>query len=114
MPNVNYSITRKAEFVEKLIELRSLTAVRRWYIEKYGIPAPSINSLRSWQSFRERDTMADRPRSGRPSTSTNDVRRIETLFFSNPKVSIRNAEGELNIPRSTIQRILRATLRIFP
>ena len=58
--------------------------------------------------------MADRPRSGCPSRSTNDVRRIETLFVSNPRVSIRDAERGLNILRSIIQRILRATLRMFP
>ena len=115
MPNVHYSMARKAECVEKHIELRSVTAVRWWYIEKYGIPAPSANSLRSWlQSFRVRGTMADRPRSGRSSTSTNDVRRVEALFVSNPRVSIRDVERELNIPRSTVQRILRATLSIFP
>ena len=92
MSDVNYSMTRNAEFVEKLIELRSVTVIRSWYIEKYGISAPSANSLRSWlQSFRERDTMADRPRSGRPSTITNDVRRIKTLFFSNLRVSIIDA-----------------------
>ena len=39
---------REGEYVEKLIELRSVTAVRMWCFEKYGIPAPSANSLRSW------------------------------------------------------------------
>ena len=115
MPNVNCRMTRNAECVEKLIELRSITAVRMWYIEKYGIPASSANSLRSWlQLFRERGKMADRTRSGCPYTSTNEVRRIETLFISDPRVPIRNAGRELNIPESTIQRILRAILSMFP
>ncbi len=115
MPNINYSLPRKAECVENLIELRSVTGVRRWYAEKYGLPVPIEKSLRSWlQSFRDRGTLVDRPRSGRPSRTDTDVSRIESLLLNNPEVSIRTAERELNIPRSTIQRVPRRILRMFP
>ncbi len=115
MPNINYALPWKAECVEKLIELRSVTGVRQWYVEKYGLPVPIQNSLRSWfQSFRNRGTLVDRPRSGRPSRTDTDVSRIESLFLNNPEVSIKTDERELSIPRSTLQRGLRRTLKMFP
>lgn len=108
-------MVQKSECVRKMHELKSVTRVRRWYATNRGIPAPSAQSLRKWVlDFQELGTMSDRPRSGRPSTSSNDVDRIENLFQENPQVSITVASAQLRIPRSTIHRILHKKLKMFP
>lgn len=34
MPNFDYSIPKKVKYIEKFIELRSVSPTGRWYIEK--------------------------------------------------------------------------------
>lgn len=110
-----WSMQQKAKCVEKMIELKSVTAVRRWYAIEYGNPAPSANSLRGWlQEFQERGTVGHRPRSGRPRISDEDVARIEQAFQENPKQSLRGASAALGIPFSTIRKVLRENLKMFP
>lgn len=112
---MTWSMQQKAECVEKFIELRSVTAVRRWYTTKYGNPAPSENSLRQWhRQFRDRGTLGHAPRSGRPRISDADVARIERTFQEQPSKSLRVASAELGIPFSTIRKVLHEHLKMFP
>lgn len=113
--DMTWSMQQKAKCVEKFIELKSVTAVRRWYTRTYGNPAPSANSLRQWRrEFQERGTVGHRPRSGRPQINDADVARIERAFQEQPTKSLRVASAELGIPFSTIRKVLHEKLKMFP
>ena len=115
MPNVSISNSRKAACVQKYIQTGSTTATRRWYSTTYNETAPSENSIKRWhRRFLQYGTVADLPRSGRPQTSPQNVSRIEAAFRENPRLSLRVAERELQIPRSTIDDVLRRKLKMFP
>ena len=54
--------------------------------------------------------MNDRPRSGRPSISLEAVTDVERTFDRSPKKSLRRASSELNIPVSSVYKILKMKL----
>ncbi len=103
MPRNRISDQRKAVCVQKYIQIESIVATQRWYRTAYGGTAPGETSIRRWHCrFLQNGTVADLPRSGRPRIRDEDVRRIEQAFHDNPRLSTRNAERALQIPRSTI------------
>ena len=115
MPNVSISNSRKAACVQRYIQTGSITATRRWYATTYNETAPSENSIKRWhRRFLQYGTAAGLPRSGRPQTSPQIVSIIEAAFHENPRLSLRVADRELQIPRSTIDDVLRRKLKIFP
>jgi len=111
----SFTMQQKAACVVKFIETRSITAVQRWYRTTYRSSAPSGNAIRLWRrNLSGFGTVAQRPRSGRPSVSAADVARIENSFHENPRLSLRRASTELEIPASTIRDVLRKKLKMFP
>ena len=109
------SIERRAASVQRYIQNNSITTSRSWYRSTYGLQAPSGDSIRKWHDHSIRfGTVADRQRSGMLPVSLDDVREIEKAFNDNPRLSTRNAERELRIPRSTIRDVLRKKLLMFP
>ena len=115
MSSHRISPERKAAIVRRYIQTNSIIATQRWYRSIYGPPAPSGDSIRRWNDhFLRYGTVADLPRSGRPRVSSEDVSKIENAFNENPRLSTRNAERELGIPRSTIRDVLRKKLKMFP
>ena len=57
--------------------------------------------------FKETGSVADLPRSGRPSTSADVHDTVIGKFCTSPKKSVRRASFELNVPKSTIHDILK-------
>ena len=115
MPRNRISDQRKAACVQKYIQTESIVATQRWYRTTYGGTAPGETSIKRWhRRFSQNGTVADLPRSGRPRIRDEDVRRIEQAFHDNPRLSTRNAERALQIPRSTIRDVLKKKLKMFP
>ena len=63
--------------------------------------------LGSERNFQNRGPTAHSARRGRPRSSDQRTTRGEDLFQETTTLSIGAAERQLNIPRSSIQRILR-------
>ena len=115
MSSNRISIERKAASVQRYIQTNSTTTTQRWHRSTYARPAPSGDSIGRWDDHLSRfGTVADRQRSGRPPVSMDDVRKIENIFSENSRLSTRNAERDLRIPRSTIRDVLRMKLKMFP
>ncbi len=115
MPNVEISNQRKAACVQRYMQTCSITTSRRWYRTTYGTAEPSRNSILRWhRRFLDNGTVADLPRSGRPQISPQILTRIEEAFHCNPRLSLRVAERELQVLRSTICDVLKKKLIMFP
>jgi len=82
-------------------------------------PAPSTSVVRSNLSkFHENGTVLNlnKGNSGRPTTSVNvdNVERVEEFFSENPRASLRRASQVLDIPKSSLHRIVKTKLKLYP
>lgn len=74
--------------------------------------------MRNVRKFHENGTVLNlqKGNSGRPSTSTSadNVERVEQFFSENPTVSTRRASQFLDMARTSLQRIIKMRLKLFP
>ena len=61
----------------------------------------------------ETGTVFDTRRSGRPRTSEENIERVRQAFQRSPMNSIRTAGEQLEIPRSTMHKVLHKNLRLY-
>lgn len=109
------SSQQKAECVRWYHETHSVTQTQRNYRTKYGKKPPVRNSILNWAGkFETRGTVENENRSGRPKLSSQQGRKVSTYFNRHPRSSIRSAERNLAIPRSSIHKILHERLHMFP
>ena len=114
MSSNRISIERRAASVRRYIQTDSITTTQRWCRSTYGSPVPSGDSIRRWHDhFIRFGIVADRQRSGRPPVSLDDVSEIENPFNENTRLSTRNAERELRIPRSNIRDVIWKKPKMF-
>ena len=57
--------------------------------------------------------MFDTRRSGRPRTSEENIERVRQAFQRSPMKSIRTADRQLELPRSTVHKVLHKNLRLY-
>ena len=57
--------------------------------------------------------MFDTRRSGRPRTSEKNIERARQAFQRSPMKSIRTAARQLELPRSTVYKVLHKNLRVY-
>lgn len=97
---------RNTVCAQKLIGLRSVTAVRQCYVLNYGTVAPQENRLSErLRNSQDRGIIAQRPRSGRPRTNCEDVPRIKIAFY-NPKMSLSTSSPGVNLPNCNIRDLI--------
>lgn len=109
------STSERVELVLLMHELKSVTLVQRRLKQEGKSHVPSdktINSL--YQKFISTGTVLDAERSGRPSTSAENVAAVDSAFKSEPSLSLRRASTQLGIPRSTVHDVLRKKLHMRP
>ena len=103
----------KAQRVSWFIETKSDVQTQRNYRSKYGRDPPSL-SIRLWhKKFMETGTVFDTRRSGRPRTSEENIERVRQAFQRSPMKSIRTAARQLELPRSTVHKVLHKNLRLY-
>ena len=112
---MTYSVQEKAQILSEFHRNRSITTTQRWVRRVMRKKPPSRNDILRWdQSFLERGSLAHRGGNGRPRTSQETVDKIQELFRKNPKLSLRAASASLNVPTTTLHRILHESLFLFP
>ena len=57
--------------------------------------------------------MLDAVRSGRPRTSVENIERVRQAFSRSPIRSIRTAARELELPPTTVHKVLHKRLRLY-
>lgn len=100
---------------------RSCTEVRRRFRAAFGrnvIEPGNFAIQRLVSKFSGHGTIANlrKGNSGRPrsATSPEEVSRVEQFFEDNPTSSTRRASAELDISRSSIQRIIKKEFKLYP
>lgn len=78
--------------------------------------APSANAVNALvQRFSDTGSLADLPRTGRPSTSKKKIDEIKVLVTKKGgKISTRRISLETKIPKSTVTKILKQNLSMHP
>ena len=80
---------QKAECASWFIETKSDIQTQRNYTTKYAKQSPARQSICNWhKQFMETGTVLHKPRSGRPSTSEEDIERIDHSLSRSPRKSI--------------------------
>jgi hypothetical protein len=81
---------------------------------QYGKDPPADNAIRRWlKQFQETGSVLHRKGTGRPSTSQEDVDRIQEEFSRSPQKSNRRASLHLGIPQTTVRRIVHNRLQVI-
>ena len=96
---------------------QSVIQVQRVFRRRFQHQAPSHVSILKWyRDFVDRGCICDKRKghSGRPSVSAEIVERVRETFVRSPKKSVRRASQQLNIPKSTISKVLRTRLKFHP
>ena len=101
----------KAQCVSWFVETKSDMQTQRNYRIKYGRHPSSRPSIRAWhRKFMETGTVLDKGRSGRPKISDENIDRVREAFARSPTKSIRTAARQLQLPRSTVHKVLHKNL----
>lgn len=107
----------KAFCVLEFAKSSSATVVQRKFRTAYKKNPPGRKTIYDWhKKFIATGCLCAKERSGRPSVVNNEdvVERVRKTFTKSPNKSIRRAARELEIPRTTLWRIVRKNLSIEP
>ena len=106
------TIEERIALVSARLRLLSYEQVRQDFERKFHKPAPTRANIRMLvNKFKRTGSVVDEKRSGRPQTSANDVELIQQAIKRSPGASTRRLSNELDIPRTTVWRVLRFTLK---
>ena len=98
-----FSAQQKAKCVTWCHQTGSITQTQRNYRATYAESPTARNSILRWvQNFDEHGMVRNAESSGRPGASSNQEERVSYYFFRYSSRSLRRAEKDLNIPRSSI------------
>jgi hypothetical protein len=115
MPNTSFSNSEKAQCVIWYAEGYRETAIQRKFRTKYRKTPPSRGAIRLWrQDYQQRGTHAHRGGNGRPQLSEEKKATIKSMFSDNPRLSLRQAESQIQVPKSTLWDFLRKELHLYP
>ena len=102
----------KAQYVSWFIETKSDVQTQRNYRSKYGRDPPSCPSIHLWhKKFMDTGTVFD-TRRWRSKTSEKNIERVRQAFQRSPIKSIRTAARQLELPCSTVHKVLHKNLRL--
>ena len=108
--DAEYSVEEKAYLVSWAVAYNNCQESARLFREKYEKEPPPVRTLRYWRSkFIETGTIVkDRPRSGRPITSTTDEMKENVLVsvHEDPTTSTRKIGEEFGISNCSVSKIL--------
>ncbi|KFM68849.1 hypothetical protein X975_25329, partial [Stegodyphus mimosarum] len=103
----------KSQILWWFIETKSLMQTQRNCRRIYQKDPPSKSSILRWKkNFLETGSIADEKRSGRPCRSDFDVECVRETFLRNPRRSVRSAARELDMPISTVYKVIKKKLRL--
>ena len=104
----------KAQCVSWFIETKSVIQAQRNFTRKYGRKPPARSTIRAWhEKFMETGSVLQRKGAGRPQISEEEIESVRVAYTRSPRKSIRRASTQLQIPRSTIHKVLHRKLRLY-
>ena len=105
----------KAECVTWYNETGSVTTVRRKFSTRHQRTASCRNTIFNWvRNFDLRANVEDRNTCGRLSINPQAIRTVSGYFRAHRRRSLWRAQKDLQIPHTTIHKILKITIQMFP
>jgi transposase-like protein len=100
------TIQEKAMCVLWFFATKSVINMQRRYITQYGTDPHPDKAIRRWvKQFQETGSVLHRKGERRPSTSQEDVDRIQEVISRSPQKSTRRASLQLGLPHTTVWRV---------
>jgi hypothetical protein len=94
-------------------ETKSIIQVQRRYRRDYGEKAPGRQSIKRWfKPFQETGSVLLKKGAGRPSVDADTVEMIHEAVHRSPSKSTSRVCRGRQVPRSTVQKILRRRLKL--
>lgn len=114
-----YTPIQRAQIVELYIKNNhSIVKTQREYCRVTGIrKKPDKNTIKHlYENFRGSGTLRNLPKSGRPRSARNtrNIDRVSASVERDPETSQNRRAQQLNLSQSSLQRILRKDLHLFP
>ena len=105
---MTWTAQEKSRLLAEYHRSLSIALTQRRVRTRVSKEPPARNTILRWElSLQNRGSAARSARSGRPRSSYQRATKVQDLFQEAPTLSIRATERQLNIPRSSIERILR-------
>ena len=109
----------KALCVLWMHESKSQTEVCRKFRNKYSKNShwnvPSRSSIRSWyRNFLETGHVMSQTKKGRKRVDPHIVEQLGRIFRAQPRTSMRVAKQQVAVSLSTVHRIVRKQLKLYP
>jgi hypothetical protein len=104
------SLEEKIQIVILYVKFENCEEVRRQWKNYFDSNAPDPKTIKHlYERFQQTGSVADLPRSGRPSTSATPERLEEVQFLieQNPRTSVSAGAAALDIPRSSYHALLK-------
>ena len=103
----------KAQCVSWFIETKSDVLTQRRYKTKYEKNPPSRSSIHRWhKKFMETGSVLNAVRTGRLRISAENIKSVRQAFSCYPMKSIRTAARQLELPPTTVHKVLHKRLRL--
>ena len=103
-----WTLQQKVQCVLWLAEEKSITRVQRHDRHTWNVDPPDHKAILKWdRTLQERGSLL--PQTGKHakvSVNEETIECVRTAFARSPRKSIRRASTELQIPRSTIHKII--------
>lgn len=97
-----------------LTETKSPITVQRKFRSHYGKKAPDVKLIRTWmETFLATESIQKRTSSRRSSVLEETVQAVQTAFRKSPQKSTRQASRELQVPKSTVHKLVRKCLKLY-
>ena len=104
----------KSQCVSWFIEKKSDIQAQRNFRRKYGRKPPARHTIRAWhKKFIETGSVLQRKGAGRSQISEKETESVRVAYTRSPRKSICGTSTQLQIPRSTIHKVLHRNLRLY-
>lgn len=115
---VRYTVAERTFIVESYLSGKPIRLIQAECLARFGKQPTDKSIRRLVQKFKDRGNLEDnnRERSGRRRTQRTDanIERVAQHFQNNPKCSIRKGAAILNMKKTTVHRIVKENLNLFP
>lgn len=89
--------------------------VRKKLRDRFDTEPPEHRVIKEWsKKLFETGTIMDKPRCGRPNERGQNIDNIRDIITNNPRTSTRRLSEEVNVPRTTVRRVLKTDLHLRP
>ena len=114
------TLQQRIKIVELFFSERSVAKTQRAFCAIYSVRsdcAPARSTiLRLVKKFRNEGSVCDKPHSGRPKIARSQkvIETVRDSVLNSPKTSTRRHSQQLDISVTTLRRVLKADLKLFP